>query len=460
MFPWQQHAKNKPNDIALRDYSQGAVFTWAELNNLIIEYGKRLREHKIGMLSIVALQGKNNLDYLVFYLASLLLGARILGLNPAFSREKTTALCQVNQVELLIGLSSEQVEFCAFNQNLKSDNIESSSTITAFELARTLTLTSGSTGLPKAVIHNIPAHLANAKGVCSLMDFNEQDSWLLSLPLYHVSGQGIVWRWLLQGAELHLPSDNFYIDCVQSTHLSLVPTQAQRLLDFMALKPQSAVKIRAILLGGAHIPTELTQKLTALDIAVYAGYGMTEMASTVFAKKCDGQAGVGKPLLGREFKIVDGEIWLRGAGMGCGYFIGGEPVLLNNDEGWFQTKDLGEWDGKNLFIQGRADNMFISGGENIQPEEIEQILLQQESVNQAFVVPKDDDEFGQRPVAFVEFTTEFNESAVKNLQVWLSDKLERFKQPVAYLPLQASVNGNIKISRKELKQQLVQYLGK
>ena len=87
-------------------------------------------------------------------------------------------------------------------------------------------------------------------------------------------------------------------------------------------------------------------------------------------------------------------------------------------------------------------------------------MLQQESVNQAFVVPKDDDEFGQRPVAFVEFTTEFNESAVKNLQVWLSDKLERFKQPVAYLPLQASANGNIKISRKELKQQLVQYLGK
>ena len=73
-----------------------------------------------------------------------------------------------------------------------------------------MTLTSGSTGLPKAVVHNVSAHLANAEGVCALMNFGKDQSWLLSLPIYHVSGQGIVWRWLYAGATLVLPKEDFY----------------------------------------------------------------------------------------------------------------------------------------------------------------------------------------------------------------------------------------------------------
>ena len=72
-----------------------------------------------------------------------------------------------------------------------------------------MTLTSGSTGLPKAVVHNISAHLANAEGVCALMNFGKEQSWLLSLPLYHVSGQGIVRALAVCGATLVLPKKIF-----------------------------------------------------------------------------------------------------------------------------------------------------------------------------------------------------------------------------------------------------------
>ena len=87
--------------------------------------------------------------------------------------------------------------------------------------AATMTLTSGSTGLPKAVVHNISAHLANAEGVCALMNFGKEQSWLLSLPLYHVSGQGIVWRWLYAGATLVLPKEDFYQSIGEVSHVSL-----------------------------------------------------------------------------------------------------------------------------------------------------------------------------------------------------------------------------------------------
>lgn len=91
-----------------------------------------------------------------------------------------------------------------------------------------------------------------------------------------------------------------------------------------------------------------------------------------------------------------------------------------NAEGWFQTKDKAQWLDDELVIQGRLDNMFISGGENIQPEEIEKVIAQSDLVKQVFVLPQHDEEFGHRPVAIVEFHTSFNESAVESLNVFFT----------------------------------------
>lgn len=322
--------------------------------------------------------------------------------------------------------------------------------------AATMTLTSGSTGLPKAVVHNVSAHLANAEGVCALMNFDKEQSWLLSLPLYHVSGQGIVWRWLYAGATLVLPKEDFYQSIGEVSHVSLVPTQLQRWFDYLAEHPQP-IHTRAVLLGGTQIPVKLTQALNELGIRSYAGYGMTEMASTAFAKQSDGKIGVGQPLLGREFKLVNEEVWLKGAGLAMGYWRDGRIEPLANHEGWFQTKDKGQWLGNELVIQGRLDNMFISGGENIQPEEIEKVIAQSDLVKQIFVLPKHNEEFGHRPVAIVEFHTSFNKSSVESLNVFLQGRLERFKQPVAYYELpQDLIQGAIKISRKALADWLSQ----
>ena len=92
------------------------------------------------------------------------------------------------------------------------------------------------------------------------MKFDCNQSWLLSLPLYHVSGQGIVWRWLYCGAQLHFPKDDFYASLLETTHVSLVPTQLQRLLDYLQENSIISFSTRHILLGGTHIPAELTKK--------------------------------------------------------------------------------------------------------------------------------------------------------------------------------------------------------
>ena len=446
-FPWQAFAQNSAyaNQVALRN-SQGDPFTWAELAEKINQVEAFLLQQGVTAKSAVAFCGKNSEQILFLYLAVIQLGAKVLGINPAFPQEKVAELCQVYGVDFCY--QTEDIRYLAA-ESLTEHNAD-------FTKAATMTLTSGSTGLPKAVVHNVSAHLANAEGVCTLMNFSKDQSWLLSLPLYHVSGQGIVWRWLYAGATLVLPKEDFYQSIGEVSHVSLVPTQLQRWFDYLAKHPQP-IQTQAVLLGGTQIPIKLTQALNELGIRSYSGYGMTEMASTVFAKQSDGKIGVGQPLLGREFKLVNEEVWLKGAGLAMGYWREGHIIPLTNAEDWFQTKDKAQWLDGELVIQGRLDNMFISGGENIQPEEIEKVIAQSDLVKQVFVLPKHDEEFGQRPVAIIEFHTSFNESAVESLNVFLQGRLERFKQPVAYYELpQDLIQGAIKISRKALADWLLQ----
>ncbi|MDO4430753.1 MAG: o-succinylbenzoate--CoA ligase [Lonepinella koalarum] len=455
MFPWQQHANShRQFETALQDFSQGVAFDWRTLSEKIDEAAIWLKQNQVVIGVGVALEGKNSFALLCYYLAALQLNARVLLLNPEFSQEKKDKLLRHNQVSLLVKFEQNQPHF-----SLLKDGVVNT------DFACTMTLTSGSSGFPKAVVHKVQAHLDNAQGVCELMQFQSIHSWLLSLPLYHVSGQGIVWRWLLQGAELQLPSEDFYASVLNATHVSLVPTQAQRLIDFLQKMPQSAVKLQRVLLGGAVIPVEITEKLTALGIQSYVGYGLTEMASTVCAKPANGEKGVGCPLHGREVDIRCEAVFLRGAGLALGYWKEGNIEPLTDKQGWFESKDRGMWQDNQLHILGRLDNMFISGGENIQPEEIEQLMLQFPLLEQVVVLPVDDPEFGQRPVAMVKFSGEasvnvLEKSKVEELRLFLRNKIEKFKQPIEYFPLQTEYLGQIKISRTELKKQLDIRLGK
>jgi O-succinylbenzoic acid--CoA ligase len=310
-----------------------------------------------------------------------------------------------------------------------------------------LTLTSGSSGLPKAAAHSYAGHLASADGVLQLLEFQPQDSWLLSLPLFHVSGQGIIWRWLAVGAQLVVREMQPLADALAGcTHASLVPTQLWRLLS----EPMAKHALKEVLLGGAMIPVSLTQQAEAVGIHCWCGYGLTELASTVCAKRADELPGVGAPLPGREIRLVDQEVWIRSTSLALGYWLRGELVPITDDQGWFHTRDRGEMEQGELRIIGRLDNLFFSGGEGVQPEDVERVFAAHPQVLQVFIVPIDDAEFGQRPVAVVELEGELT---LEGLMLWAQDRLANFQRPIAALALPDELkNGGIKISRRRLQQ--------
>ena len=377
-WPWRHWRQQRGEAHALRLNERR--LSWRELCAQIDALAAGLHAQGVRDGDGVLLRADNQPDVLLAWLALLQCGARVLPLNPQLPGPLLAELLPTLDLRHALVLNGGDLPVTLNPLTLSPVNGERAADWREDRMA-SMTLTSGSTGLPKAAVHAFRAHIASAEGVLALIPFAPQDDWLLSLPLFHVSGQGILWRWR--------------------------------------------------------------------GIRCWCGYGLTEFASTVCAKEADGLADVGLPLPGRELRIVDGEVWLRSDSMAAGYWRGGQTIPLTNADGWFATRDRGRLDNGRLTILGRMDNLFFSGGEGIQPEEVERVIGAHPLIEQVFIVPQDDAEFGQRPVAVVECRDHGDPSVLAD---WCADKLARFQQPVRWLRLPESLKtGGIKISRRALR---------
>ena len=442
--PWRYWREQRPTALAIRPGDE--TLSWQTLCERVDALASGFAAQGVQCGDGVMLRACNHPLTLLSWLALMQCGARILPVNPQLPDTLLRQLLPSMSLRHALDLV-EYGDYAGLSR-LEPGVIDGHHAV-PWDGQRlvSMTLTSGSTGLPKAAVHTPDAHLASATGVLSLMPFTAQDDWLLSLPLYHVSGQGILWRWLLAGARITVREKMPLQQALQGcTHASLVPTQLWRLLND---NDNTSVALKAVLLGGAAIPVELTELARQRGIRSWCGYGLTEFASTVCAKEADGLPDVGSALPGREVKIVDGEVWLRASSMASGYWRDGRLVPLANADGWFATRDRGVVQGDRLTIAGRMDNLFFSGGEGIQPEEVERVIAAHPQVRQVFIVPKEDAEFGHRSVAVVDLQDGYPSSA---LAEWCRDKLARFQQPIRWLALPEHLaQGGIKISRRALQ---------
>jgi O-succinylbenzoic acid--CoA ligase len=310
------------------------------------------------------------------------------------------------------------------------------------EVPATCLYTTGSMGNPRALVHTLEAHYYSALGANRNLPMNHRHRCLLSLPLYHVGGLAVLFRCMMSGTGIVLPeAGQDPADAVlehRITHLSVVPTQLIRLLAD-ARAPQIGRQLQCVLLGGAPIPRDLVRRALEAGFPVHPTYGMTETASQVCttgkttptAKR---QSTDGAVLDHRMVRVnTDGEILVRGHVLAAGEWRDGsvQPLTLEND--WLPTGDLGTLEEGYLTVTGRKDNRFISGGENIQPEEIERALQEITGADTVVVTPRADAEFGARPVAWLGLEPE--EFEEEEWTAHLREKLPGYMIPVAYRPL-------------------------
>jgi o-succinylbenzoate---CoA ligase len=326
----------------------------------------------------------------------------------------------------------------------------------------TIVMTSGSSGAPRAAVHSLDNHVQAALAANKNMPLEPGDNWLLSLPLFHVAGLAILFRCALAGATAIVPEADKTLEEMLSqsgpTHVSLVPTQLHRLLE----SPRATETLRfmkGILLGGAPAAGDLIQRAFDAAVPLVCSYGMTETAAQLCATppgaSLDTLLTSGYPLLPDTLRIgADNVIEVGGPTLFQGYITEGNDCHLPlTEDGWFRTGDVGYLDEQGrLHVTGRADAMFISGGENIQPEEIEGALCALPGIRRAVVVPVAHEEWGMVPVAFLDMESQ-NTIDEANLRTELAKRLPRFKIPKHFLPWPADLDAGMKADRKALADQ-------
>ncbi|MCR4337049.1 MAG: o-succinylbenzoate--CoA ligase [Candidatus Omnitrophica bacterium] len=464
--PLAQAVQKFPHHIAL----QGKNFslTYAQWEKSVREAQQHLLENGISKEDRIALLTSNRPQDLHMMIAAWRIGAVV-------------CLLPMREPQSVIKKYIKQLncKVLAKKGNRPSPRIKNSSQFNPHQLA-TIIFSSGSTGAPKMIVHTLGNHYDNARGANQNIPVTPDDRWLLSLPIYHVSGLSILFRILSGGGTIVFPDKNKSllenIRKFKVTIISVVPTQLIRLLQEVAAA-KILRRLKAILLGGAPIPTHLLKICAEKKIPIYQTYGLSEMASQVatapkervtrrrarveLSLQFDTSSPIGSvagPALCvlpyRKVHLAkDSEILVRGSTLFSGYWTpqGLQRPLISHK--WFPTGDIGKiWEEKGkqfLTITGRKDNMFISGGENIYPEEIEKCLTEIEGIEEAVVVPQKNKEFGFLPAAFIKFSK--GKLSTSQLRAKLQRKLPSFKIPRKFLPWPKKLKFSLKISRSEFQ---------
>ena len=317
--------------------------------------------------------------------------------------------------------------------------------------------TSATTGQFKSVPLRWGQIRAHVQASQEVLGKTEQDNWLMVLPLFHVSGLSILMRSLYNGTAVTiLPKydEIKVLELIESgkiNMMSLVPTILTQ------LKPKiTHHKLRVILLGGEFIPMALIDACENKSLPIYKTYGMTETFSQSVTFSVLGyphkRDSVGRPLPGMQIRIDNpdadgvGEIHLTGPMVMTGY-IDKEPI-----DGDLNTDDIGYVDEDGfVYILNRRKDLIISGGENIYPKELEDLVYTLPSVKECAVVPVPDPKWGQVPALFVAFNDGESMTADAILS-FMTQSLAKYKIPkyVKILPALPR-NGTGKIVRNELR---------
>ena len=289
-------------------------------------------------------------------------------------------------------------------------------------------LTSGSTGAPKGVELSHEALMLAAEAVHERIGAKRGDRWVCCLPLQHIGGFALIARCTALGTrpEVHERFEVARVAGSEGNLISLVPTMLSRLLEAGV----GLARFKAVLLGGASCPPSLLARARNEGANVIRTYGMTETGGGVVYD--------GEPLAGVEVRIQpDGRVALR-----CDWLFSGYRCLeeqVTDEDGWLITSDLGRRigeDGK-LEVLGRADDVIITGGENVSPSEVENLIRALDGVEDAVVVGVPDEEWGQRVVVALKAASGVRPPTLEQIRDAVRKDTDAYKAPKTLVLIEA-----------------------
>ncbi|MCI7721152.1 o-succinylbenzoate--CoA ligase [Limosilactobacillus reuteri] len=462
-----KQAATQPNQIAIDDGNERLSF--AELKKQVEVLVGKIDHLNPG--SRVGLLATNTLMSYKLALAIMCSGRTIVWLNWRLAGEELERqikdsglqLCLVENSLWRSGMTNPFKSYSAF----LITNADPGELIPVFksDWVASIMYTSGTTGKPKGVLQTFGNHFYSAVSSALNLGLSSADKWLCVAPIFHISGFSIIMRGLIYGMTVRLV-EKFRAEEIERilanetvTIMSVVPFMLKKLIQQQnKTNTHYNSAFRCMLLGGGTIDRETLEICLQRSIPVVQCYGMTETCSQIIAlRSADALlklGSVGQPLFSTQLKLSkDGEILLKTPALTPGYLNLPDKLPSKMIDGWYRTGDIGHLDKEGyLYIDGRADEMLISGGENIFPQEVEQVYQRYPQINEVAVVGQNDSVWGQVPVAFVVSDRRLSTTKLMNYGY---EHLARYKVPQHYIFVsELPKNASGKIRRFMLREKL------
>lgn len=425
--------------------------TYKEIYKRVLQKVKKINKF-VNKSKRIAIYSPNSIEALIILFSLLILKKEVLMLNFHLTEKEVQYQSQKLGIDTIVSINNQYLSFDEIN-NSSEDDIEVSFDIFEEDVAIIMN-TSATIGEFKSVPIKWKQITAHVESSAKTLGVDLNDNWLGVLPIFHVGGLMIVFRTMYNGTTMTLLEkfeEERVISLINNKEvniISLVPTMLKRIISRIGRNHG----LRILLLGGEFIFQKLVDDCLEKNIPIYKTYGMTETTSqqTTFSvlDNLSKKDSVGLPLAGvsiilknKDFEGI-GEIWLNSPMLMDGYI---NKEKLNGD---FFTGDIGYIDNDGyLYVLNRRTDIIISGGENIYPKEIEDLLYKLPNVVECAVVAKDDENYGQIPILFIVANLE-----KKEIEKYLLKNLAKYKVPKEiYYKKELPKNATGKISRKELR---------
>ncbi|MFL0175784.1 AMP-binding protein [Mycobacterium sp. SMC-13] len=438
--------------------------TYAEFDQAVNRIANALRA-RLAPGATVGILCRNHRAPLIVAFAASRAGVNAVWLNTAFSARQAAEVANREGVDLLV----HDVEFTDLVADIEaprgtyvtdidsaSDDLDALAADASpkappapAKQGRIILLTSGTTGTPKGAPRAEPRSFILPGGLLERLPMRAREATIIGPPLFHGTGLLIAIMTIALGSKLVLrrkfEAEQLVADIERhkATTVCVVPIMLQRVLGLgeNTVRSYDTTSLRAIFCAGSQLPAAVaTAAQDLLGEVVYNLYGSTEVALATMATPADireAPTSVGKPMLGCRIKIFDdnghevpapetGRIFVGAATQFEGYTGGGTKEFI---DGLMASGDVGHFDDKGrLYIDGRDDDMIVSGGENVFPVEVEELLITHPAIVEASAVGVDDEEFGKRLRAFV-VTVEGTEVSEDEVKQFVKDNLARYKVP-------------------------------
>ena len=438
--------------------------TYAEFDEAVDRIANAFRD-RLAPGDTVGILCRNHRGPLIVAFAASRAGVNAVWLNTAFSARQAAEVANREGVDLLVhdvefsdlvaevdapqGTFVTDIDSATDDLDVLAATASPKAPPAPAKPGKIILLTSGTTGTPKGAPRAEPRSFILPGGLLERLPMRAREATIIGPPLFHGTGLLIAIMTIALGSKLVLrrkfEAEQLVADIEKhkATTVCVVPIMLQRVLALGedTVRSYDTSSLRAIFCAGSQLPAAVaTAAQDLLGEVIYNLYGSTEVALATMATPTDvreAPTSVGKPMLGCRIKIVDdngrevpapgtGRIFVGAATQFEGYTGGGTKEFI---DGLMASGDVGHFDDKGrLYIDGRDDDMIVSGGENVFPVEVEELLVTHPAIVEASAIGVDDEEFGKRLRAFV-VTVSGTAVSEAELKQFVKDNLARYKVP-------------------------------